>query len=161
MADREEMTSYVGIILDAWLATAGMSPTDTVGQLKEPLDAADLAMTFVTISEADPTGIEAAYQALAIYHTLRRVALKVDPRFDVTIAGDSYRLSQSGTKLEKALASAYADAIFLAGAAAVAGGTGADAITSGPGIGAIELDWSGGDPLADEYSEYTGWSPRW
>ncbi len=167
MADREDAVIYVAAVLSAPLATAGFPrrnpddtfvPLDTSGSLKEPLDAAEAAMELVTIPETDAAGIEAAYMALVRYHVLLRIRDEIALRFDVGIAGDSYRLSQSQAQIEKLLTDAREAAIFLAGSAAVAGGTGADAITSGPGIGAIELDWSGGDSVTDEY---TGWSDRW
>lgn len=158
MADRADATAYVAAVLSASLATAGLAATDTTGALMEPLNAAEAALELVTIPEADVAGTEAAYMSLVRYHVLLRIRDEVASRFDIGTGGDSYRLSQSLAGIEKLIGEARLAAVFLAGAAAVAGGTGADAATTGPGIGAIELDWSGGDPVADEY---TGWSFRW
>lgn len=161
MAERADILSYIAATLSAPLATAGLAATDTPATLGIALDAAESAMTFVLIPLTDVTAREAAQMALARYHVLLRIRDEIALRFDVGIAGDSYRLSQSQAQIEKLLTDAREAAIFLAGSAAVAGGTGADAIATGPGIGAIELDWSGGDPVTDEYSQYTGWSSRW
>lgn len=167
MVSREDAVLYVAAVLSAPLATAGLPrrnpdetviPLDTSGSLMEPLDAAEAAMELVTIPLTDAAGIEAAYMALVRYHVLLRIRDEIAPRFPVSISGDTYGLDKSLPGIREMIAEAREAAIFLAGAAAVAGGAGAAAITSGPGIGTIEMDWSGGDPVADEY---TGWSGRW
>lgn len=167
MALRDEAAVYVGVVLDDVLATAGMGRDeagvplinlDVMGQLKEPLDATDSAMAFVTIPETDALGREAAYNQLAEYFTLLRVRRKIALRFDVSTGGDSYRLSQSQAQVGQLIEEARLRAVFLAGDAAVSGGIGAEAVMSGPGIGVIELDWSGGTVLTDEYAN---WASRW
>ncbi len=158
MALRQDAAVYVSVVLDDVLATAGMPPEDVPAGLGIPLDATDSAMAFVTIPETDALGREAAYTALAEYFTLLRVRRKIALRFDVSTGGDSYRLSQSQAQVGQLIEEARLRAVFLAGDAAVSGGIGADAVTPGPGIGAIELDWSGGTVPTDEYAD---WSSRW
>lgn len=159
MTQRENATEYLAVVLDDVLATAGMPPQDIPAGLGIPLDATDRAMAFVTTPETDVVGREAAYTALAEYFTLLRVRRKIALRFDVSTGGDSYRLSQSQAQIGQLIEEARLRAVFLAGTQAVEGGIGADAIASGPGIGGIELDWSGASDVPVD--EYSAWLPRW
>lgn len=171
MTQRSNATEYLAVVLDDVLATAGMGRDatgtplvnlDVLGQLKEPLDATDRAMAFVTTPETDAIGREAAYTALAEYFTLLRARKKIALRFPVNVGGDAFGLDKSLIGINVLIEAAYAEAVQMAGLIAVSGGIGADATTSGPGIGGIELDWSGaGDPVTDEYGQYANWSSRW
>lgn len=155
---RSDAASYLAVMLDDLLATAGMTGDDDAPNLGFPLDAADRGMTRVAIPETDVAARESAYTALARYHVLLRIRDKVAGRFSVSTGGDTYQLQQSLAGVEKLLAEARTDALYLAGTAAVLGGTGADVVPAAAGIGAIELDWSGGDVVADEYEQgYVRW----
>lgn len=107
--------------LDAWhselLADAELDAADTVGNLKEPIDAALRAMgvTAADLATATPTD-EDGFIAQGEYHVLRRIVRALSTRFDVGIDGDSYRLSQSVAHARALLNEAEARVLALFGA---------------------------------------------
>jgi hypothetical protein len=115
---RSDLTTYLGGTLGELIAAVGMAATDTAGALKEPIDA---ALRLLGVDRADRATAEVddddgdAYEALATVTTLERLEQAAAALFDVSVRGDSFRLSQLFAALEKIrarLASARANPIL-------------------------------------------------
>lgn len=116
---RDQIVAETGFRIGSVLADAGIQIADSAGNLKEPIDDTfrrgyavaidDLATE--TFDDSDFDGI----LALTIYHALKSALVRVSTRFDLTDAGDSYRLGQVVKQIETLLKLYESDVIRIFG----------------------------------------------
>ena len=96
---RDEVIVRVAAVIPAVLSDAGISVSDTAGNMKEPVDAALEAMglDLSTLEVDDPVG----FVALVKYHSLLAAEGRAADRFDVTVPSGSFRLAQVLATLQK------------------------------------------------------------
>lgn len=138
---RAEAVAALAERLGTTLADAGVSP-DEAG-LAPALDDALRAFGF---AEADLATAEPAddhgFLTMATYHALRLCLDRIADRFDVGIAGSSYKLQQVVSTLERRIAAAKADVIELFGSTSPEWMAANDAAGVGA-VFALDLDYLG------------------
>lgn len=88
--DRSALAAFIATDLDALLAEAGIATTDTPDGLAPILDVVELA--------APPDLPVTWYGPLGRYVALDRIVTRLAAQMDVSVSGDSYRLSQLFTQ---------------------------------------------------------------
>lgn len=125
MPSRTWLATQIGARYSAQLADAGMTPEDSTGNLKEPLDDA-LRLLGVPEDELDGAGgaasyvgdaplVPTPYLSMVAWTTLRQVQLRISDRFDVSGPRGGYRLSQAVKQLDTLIARAEEDIIRIYG----------------------------------------------
>jgi hypothetical protein len=95
---RDEVADYIGERYGALLAEVGRSADDSAGNLQSVIDDAFRALGYLEseLATAAPTEPEEVtdVRIQALYRAIVQIRRDLATRFDVSIAGDSYRLSQ-------------------------------------------------------------------
>lgn len=114
--NRLEVAAAVGARLVTQLGDAGMSSSDSSGNLKEPIDDALRALGYAEgdLSTAEPEDAR-GFIAMTRYHALRAVWERIGDRFDYSDPDGSAKLNQTIGNVEKLLARAEADVIVIFG----------------------------------------------
>ena len=113
---RADIVGYIAARLGSLVSEAGLAPSDTTGNLKEPLDDALRVMGYAEadIATANPT--DTRYVLIcARYQTLLRIQEAIADRFDVSVGGDSFKLQQVIDNVEKLLAKARIEMVTTSG----------------------------------------------
>lgn len=110
--NRAEAATFVGERYGVYLAAVGRAATDTAGNLKAAIDDALWALGYlaVDIPTVAPTEPEAEedLRVQVVYRAMAQIVRDLATKIDVSIDGDSYKLSQRRAAAEKDLAAAEA-----------------------------------------------------
>ncbi len=137
---RSEAIARVAAVIPAVLTLAGIAATDTAGNMKEPVDAALLAMGVAlgdlpAAESADAVG----FVALAKHHALLAAEGRIAAKFDVGLSGNNYQLSKPVATVQIMIARSEKELIALFGTATPGGAVVPAALVLG------HLQWA--DPL--------------
>lgn len=108
--NRAEAATFVGERYGVYLAAVGRAATDSAGNLKAAIDDALRALGYleVDLPTAEPTDPEAEedLRVQVVYRAMAQIVRDLGTKMDVSLAGDSYKLSQRRTAAEKDLEAA-------------------------------------------------------
>lgn len=143
---RSDVAALIALDLSSVLAAANMVGTDSVGNLKEPIDRALRAMGVASadLLTAEPAD-DSLYEAQAMYETLRTVYRRLGDQINIGTGGDNFQLNQMFANVKALLDEAAARVAALGGSK---GG-------SGLLVGTMDLGFN--STLPDEYAADEEW----
>src|SRR5690348_7922993 len=113
---RSDVATLIALDLSSVLSAANMQGTDTLGNLKEPIDRALRAMGVASadLPIAEPAD-DSLFEAQAMYETLRTVYRRLGDQINLATGGDNYQLNQMFANVKSLLDEAAARVAALGG----------------------------------------------